>query len=87
MLFYSRQGVTDVIRWLLMKSHLTDAKSNIPSPSMAYRLPEVARMVGCSKRFLEKQIAAGYLRCLRLSTRCVRIRPQDLENYLESRAV
>jgi len=29
----------------------------------AFRLGEAAHRVGCSRRFLEKQIAAGRLRC------------------------
>ena len=53
----------------------------------ALRLGEAAHRVGCSRRFLEKQIAAGRLRCIRLSPRCVRIRPEDLADYLERNAV
>jgi excisionase family DNA binding protein len=53
----------------------------------ALRLGEAARRVGCSRRFLEKQITAGRLRCIRLSSRCVRIRPEDLADYLERNAV
>jgi excisionase family DNA binding protein len=53
----------------------------------ALRLGEVGHRVGCSRRFLEKQIAAGRLRCIRLSPRCVRIRPEDLADYLERNAV
>ena len=49
----------------------------------AFRLGEAASRVGCSRRFLEKQIAAGRLKVIRLSPRCVRIRPQDLAAYLE----
>ena len=53
----------------------------------ALRLGEAAHRVGCSRRFLEKQIAAGRLRCIRLSPRCVRVRPEDLAHYLERNAV
>ena len=53
----------------------------------ALQLGEVARRLSCSRRFLEKQIAAGRLRVVRLSSRCVRIRPTDLANYLERNAV
>ena len=45
---------------------------------VAIRLSEVARRIDCSTTFLEKQIALGRLRCIRLSPRCVRIRTEDL---------
>jgi len=57
-----------------------------PDPR-AYRLPEAAKRVGCSRRFLEKQVAAGHLIVIRLSARCVRIRPEDLAAFLERSAV
>jgi excisionase family DNA binding protein len=53
----------------------------------AYKLGEAADSVGCSRRFLEKQIAAGRLKVIRLSPRCVRIRPEDLADYLNRNAV
>ena len=53
----------------------------------ALRLGEVAKGLSCSRRFLEKQIAAGRLRVVRLSSRCVRVRPVDLANYLERNAI
>jgi excisionase family DNA binding protein len=53
----------------------------------ALQLGEVARRLNCSRRFLEKQIAAGRLRVVRLSPRCVRVRPTDLAAYLDSNAV
>ena len=53
----------------------------------ALRLPQAAAQVGCSRRFLEKQINAGRLRVIRLSPRCVRIRASDLADYLERYAV
>jgi excisionase family DNA binding protein len=53
----------------------------------AWRVPEAARRVECSRRFLEKQINTGRLRVVRLSPRCVRIRPSDLADYLERYAV
>jgi excisionase family DNA binding protein len=52
----------------------------------ALQLGEVARRLSCSRRFLEKQVAAGRLRVVRLSPRCVRIRPTDLAEYLERNA-
>ena len=53
----------------------------------ALPLGEAARKLSCSRRFLEKQVAAGRLRVVRLSSRCVRVRPSDLANYLERNAV
>lgn len=50
-------------------------------------LQEAARRVSCSRRFLEKQIAAGRLRAIRITKRCVRIRPEDLAEFLERFAV
>jgi excisionase family DNA binding protein len=53
----------------------------------ALPLGEAARKLSCSRRFLEKQIAAGRLRVVRLSPRCVRIRPGDLADYLDRHAI
>jgi excisionase family DNA binding protein len=53
----------------------------------AMRLGEAAMRVDCSRRFLEHQIKAGRLSVIRLSPRCVRIRPSDLAEYLERNAV
>jgi len=53
----------------------------------AFTLNEAAKQIAASRRFLEKQIALGRLRCIRLSPRCVRIRPEDLADYLERNAV
>ena len=53
----------------------------------ALQLGEAARKLSCSRRFLEKQIAAGRLRVVCLSSRCVRVRPTDLAHYLERNAI
>jgi len=53
----------------------------------AMNLQEAARRVSCSRRFLEKQIAAGRLKAIRITNRCVRIRPVDLAEFLERNAV
>jgi excisionase family DNA binding protein len=58
-----------------------------PADILAWTLPEAARRIGTSRRFLEKQIAAGHLRAVKLSARCVRIRPGDLAAWMERRAV
>jgi excisionase family DNA binding protein len=46
-------------------------------------LPEVAQMVGCSRRFLEKAVTRGELRAFRPSSRIVRIRRFELEQWIE----
>jgi excisionase family DNA binding protein len=66
---------------------MLDATHQIANERVAIRLGEAARRVGCSRRFLEKQIAAGRLKIICLSPRCVRIRPEDLAKYLERNAV
>ena len=53
----------------------------------AMNLHEAARRVSCSRRFLEKQIAIGRLKTIRITSRCVRIRPEDLAEFLEKNAV
>ena len=50
-------------------------------------LHEAARRVSCSRRFLEKQIAIGRLKSIRITPRCVRIRPEDLAEFLEKNAI
>ena len=59
----------------------------ITNETTAMRLGEAALQLGCSRRFLEHQIKAGRLAVVRLSSRCVRIRPSDLADYLEKRVV
>jgi excisionase family DNA binding protein len=66
---------------------MTNATHPTVDEGVALRLSEVARRIDCSRRFLEKQIAAGRLRCIRLSPRCVRIRPEDLVSYLDKNAI
>jgi excisionase family DNA binding protein len=53
----------------------------------AMNLHEAARRVSCSRRFLEKQIVIGRLKSIRITNRCVRIRPEDLAEFLERNAV
>jgi excisionase family DNA binding protein len=66
---------------------MTNASHPIVDEGVALRLGEVARRIATSRRFLEKQIAAGRLRCIKLSPRCVRIRPEDLRDYLNRNAI
>jgi len=53
----------------------------------AMRLGEVAARLGVSRRFIERQIKAGRISVIRLSPRCIRIRPADLADYLERNAI
>jgi excisionase family DNA binding protein len=43
-----------------------------------------AAYIGCSARYLERQIRAGRLRALKPTGKLVRIRRNDLEAFLES---
>lgn len=67
-----------------MKSHALQQEDR--GPELVITVPEAARRIDCTRRFLEKQIKAGHLRVIRLSRRCVRVRPEDLAEYLERRA-
>jgi excisionase family DNA binding protein len=58
-----------------------------PFKVSAMNLNEAAQLVSCSRRLLEKQIAIGRLKTIRISSRCVRIRPEDLAEFLERNAV
>lgn len=50
------------------------------APVGAFTLPQVARMLAVSKRTLEREIARGKLKVVRIG-RCVRIKPDDLASY------
>ena len=47
-----------------------------------FRIPEVAKTIQGTTRFVEREIAAGRLPVVRLSRKFVRVRPEDLETYL-----
>jgi excisionase family DNA binding protein len=47
-----------------------------------FRIPEVAKTIQGTQRFVEREIAAGRLPVVRLSRKFVRVRPEDLEAYL-----
>lgn len=53
--------------------------------SASWTLGETARRLGISPRSLARLVASGDLKVVRLSTRSVRVRPSDLETYIESR--
>jgi excisionase family DNA binding protein len=46
-------------------------------------LPEVANMIGCTRRFLETRIHDGELKVFRPSSRIVRVRRMELERWIE----
>ena len=46
-----------------------------------YRGQEAARQLSMSDRFFWKEVARGHIAAVRISSRCVRFRPQDLEAY------
>ena len=47
------------------------------------RVKEAVKQINVSKRFLELAIEQGLLPVIRLGPRCVRVRPQDLSEYLQ----
>jgi excisionase family DNA binding protein len=51
-------------------------------PASPMKVTEVAKWLGVSRRFIEVQIARGNLRVRRISARCIRILPSDLEAWL-----
>jgi excisionase family DNA binding protein len=53
----------------------------------AINLNQAAQRIGCSRRLLEKQIAIGRLKAIRITSRCVRVRLEDLTEFLEKNAV
>ena len=48
---------------------------------------EACRTLGVRDRTLRGWLAAGVLPCVRLSRRCIRIRPSDLRSYVVARSV
>ena len=47
---------------------------------------EAADFIGCTTRYLERQVRAGRLKALRPTTKLWRVRRSDLEKFLESGA-
>ncbi len=64
-------------------THQTNHTAETPNPT----INEAAAELGVSRRFLEKEIAAGKLPVVRLSARCIRIRRATLTAYLNAREV
>ena len=48
-------------------------------------LREAASRLGISERTLRAWAASGRMPCVRLSSRCVRVDPRDLEKYIAAR--
>jgi hypothetical protein len=46
----------------------------------------LATHLECSERYLEEEVRAGRLRCIRLSSRAVRFLPKDIEAWLSAKA-
>jgi excisionase family DNA binding protein len=53
-------------------------------PARLLSLPEVADRLGCSIRTLRRRIATGELAIIR-DGRLIRVRPEDLERYIQQR--
>jgi excisionase family DNA binding protein len=45
---------------------------------------EVAAMLNCTERFIERQVALGRLKALKVSGKFVRFRSSDVDAFLES---
>lgn len=56
-------------------------------PRMAFTLAEVSEAVKVSRRFLEGEINAGRLSAMKFGARCTRVRPEDLQRWMEGSAV
>ena len=65
---------------------LETMKSNEGFLDKPRSIDEVAEFLGCTRRFLASEIAAGRLRARRLSARLIRIMPEDLRHWLDAAA-
>jgi predicted DNA-binding transcriptional regulator AlpA len=64
--------------------HAVTADTPAPSPLLSRR--EAAQRLGLTARFLEKAAQDGTgPRMVKISSRCVRYRPQDLNAWIEGR--
>jgi excisionase family DNA binding protein len=64
----------------------TKCTTKQPHGAIAMRITEAAALIGCSRRFLEKQISAGRLTACKPSPRVTLIRSADLDAYLSRSA-
>jgi hypothetical protein len=70
-----------------------NAASFVPPPEAALNFPtrpmslaELAIWMAVSRRFLEVQIEKGHLRVRRISSRCIRVLPGDVAEWLNKTA-
>jgi len=54
--------------------------------SRPHSLEEVAQWLGCTVKFLRKEIGSGHLRARKLGKRFIRIMPSDLKMWLDEAA-
>lgn len=52
-------------------------------PRMTYSVDEVARVTGVSRDVLYDEVRSGRLRALRFGKRLLRVRPEDVDEWLE----
>jgi excisionase family DNA binding protein len=64
------------------RSDPTATRPRLASPRLL-RLDEVAESISTTRRFVELEIARGRLAAARLSPRCIRVRSQDLDRYID----
>jgi excisionase family DNA binding protein len=67
---------------LIGTTETTSARAH--SQRLAYRIDELAALLGVSRSFIYLEIAAGRLRPIKLG-RCTVIRAEDVRQYLDSR--
>ena len=48
-------------------------------------LGEAAEFLGVSRRFFENEVTRGHISIVRLSPRCLRVRREALQQYVEAR--
>jgi excisionase family DNA binding protein len=72
----------------LAEAGSNSALSHITGPSSAVILTksQVAELLGCTVRFVERQVRAGRLRACKVTPKFVRIYRKDLDSFLASGA-
>lgn len=72
-----------------MKENINKTSHNDPQPYVPRLLSkkEAAKVLGMCVRNVELAIAKKALSVVRFGMRCVRIRPEDLNRFIESRRV
>lgn len=49
-----------------------------------YTIREIAQVLRCSVSFVQKQVQAGHLKCLRFGDRLIRIRGRDVRAWVDA---